>query len=90
MCFAEVISGGWLNQRKGINLPNTVLPIPSLTKKDRADLEWAMAQNVDYIALSFVRKAEDCTEVRNLIKQLNSRKLGRALAGCQNRKGGSD
>ncbi len=77
--FCRVISGGWLNERKGINLPNTPLPIPSLTAKDRADLEWAIAQNVDYIALSFVRKAEDCQEVKNLIKQLNQRKLGRAL-----------
>jgi pyruvate kinase len=77
--ICRVVSGGWLNERKGINLPNTVLPIPSLTMKDRADLEWAIAQNVDYIALSFVRKAEDCREVRDLIKQLNQRKVGRAL-----------
>ncbi|MEO8650115.1 MAG: pyruvate kinase [Acidobacteriota bacterium] len=74
-----VIVGGWLNERKGINLPNTPLPIPSLTEKDRADLEWAMMQNVDYIALSFVRKAEDCREVKSLIKALNRREMGRAL-----------
>ena len=77
--FCRVVHGGWLNERKGINLPNTALPIPSLTKKDRVDLEWAMGQNVDYIALSFVRKAEDCREVKALIRQLNRRKLGRAL-----------
>ncbi|MEZ5426292.1 MAG: pyruvate kinase [Pyrinomonadaceae bacterium] len=75
----RVISGGLLYESKGINLPNTPLPIPSLTEKDRADLEWAMTQDVDYIALSFVRKAEDCIEVKNLIKKMNKRKFGRAL-----------
>src|SRR5690606_11778474 len=62
--------GGVLKERKGINLPNTALPIPSMTEKDHADLEWAMAQNVDYIALSFVRKASDCREVKDRIKQI--------------------
>ena len=75
----RVVTGGVLAERKGINLPNTTLPIPSLTDKDRADLEWAMGQNVDYIALSFVRTAADCKEVKDIIKQLNTRKLGRAL-----------
>lgn len=74
-----VTCAGWLKERKGINLPNTSLPIPSLTEKDRSDLEWAMEQNVDYIALSFVRRAEDCIEVKELIKQLNTREKGRAL-----------
>lgn len=77
--ICRVVVGGLLRERKGINLPNTPLPIPSMTEKDRADLEWAMKQNVDYIALSFVRKAEDCREVKNLIKELNTREMGRAL-----------
>ena len=75
----RVISGGLLYESKGINLPNTPLPIPSLTDKDRTDLGWAMTQDVDYIALSFVRTAEDCTEVKNIIKSLNKRRFGRAL-----------
>lgn len=74
-----VIVGGVLNERKGINLPNTPLPIPSMTEKDHADLVWAIGQNVDYIALSFVRRAQDCVEVKNEIKRLNTRKMGRAL-----------
>lgn len=77
--ITEVINGGLLDERKGINLPNTPLPIPSLTRKDREDLQWAMKQDVDYIALSFVRKAEDCKEVKDLIKKLNKRKFGRPL-----------
>jgi pyruvate kinase len=75
----EVVNGAILSERKGINLPNTKLPIPSLTEKDRKDLEWAMKQDVDYIALSFVRRGEDCREVRELIKKLNTRKWGRPL-----------
>ncbi len=77
--ICRVVTGGTLGERKGINLPNTSLPIPSLTKKDREDLEWAMEQNVDYVALSFVRTAADCKEVKDIIKKLNKRKLGRAL-----------
>ncbi len=75
----RIISGGLLYESKGINLPNTVLPIPSLTAKDHEDLEWALDKDVDYVALSFVRKAKDCHEVKNLIKQRNKRKHGRAM-----------
>jgi pyruvate kinase len=75
----EVIVGGWLKERKGINLPNTSLPIPSMTEKDHSDLIWAMDQNVDYIALSFVRTAQDCREVKEKIKELNTREMGCAL-----------
>jgi pyruvate kinase len=75
----RVVVGGWLKERKGINLPNTSLPIPSMTEKDEIDLVWAMENNVDYIALSFVRRAEDCREVKERIKALNKRRQGRAL-----------
>ncbi|MCS6874947.1 MAG: pyruvate kinase [Pyrinomonadaceae bacterium] len=77
--ITEVVNGGLLDERKGINLPNTKLPIPSLTQKDKSDLQWAMKQDVDYIALSFVRKGEDCKEVKDIIKKLNKRKHGRPL-----------
>lgn len=75
----RVVTGGILKERKGINLPNTPLPIPSMTEKDHKDLVWAMGQNVDYIALSFVRTAQDCHEVKQEIKRLNTRTMGRAL-----------
>ena len=77
--LCRVLVGGWLKERKGINLPGTKLPIPSMTEKDHADLVWAMGQNVDYVALSFVRKAEDCRQVKDLIKKMNTRTMGRAL-----------
>ena len=64
----RVLNGGALSERKGINLPGIALPIPSLTDKDRRDLQWAVRESADYIALSFVRRAEDCAEAKSLIK----------------------
>lgn len=75
----RVVVGGVLSERKGINLPNTKLPIPSMTEKDHADLEWASSHNVDYIALSFVRTAQDCRDAKAKIKEFNKRTTGRAL-----------
>src|SRR5437868_13364623 len=69
----RVINGGILGERKGINLPGVTLPIPSLTEKERSDLKWAVEQDVDYIALSFVRRAEDCVEAKNLIHDAGGR-----------------
>jgi pyruvate kinase len=77
--ICKVVAGGLLYESKGINLPNTYLPIPSLTDKDRSDLDWALEQDIDYVALSFVRKAEDCHEVKRIIKSKNARVFGRAL-----------
>ncbi|HYJ87086.1 MAG TPA: pyruvate kinase [Pyrinomonadaceae bacterium] len=69
----RVINGGLLGERKGINLPGISLPIASLTEKDIEDLNWAVAQDVDYIALSFVRRAEDCVQAKALINKLGGR-----------------
>jgi len=65
----RIINGGVLGERKGINLPGVSLPIDSLTEKDIADLNWAVSQDVDYIALSFVRRAEDCARAKALIRE---------------------
>jgi pyruvate kinase len=67
--FAEtaVVNGGTLGERKGVNLPDTVLAIPALTDKDRRDLGYALKIGVDWIALSFVQRAEDVAEARKLI-----------------------
>ena len=67
--ICRVINGGVLGERKGINLPGVPLPIDSLTEKDLADLTWAVEQKVDYIALSFVRRAEDCARAKDLIRE---------------------
>jgi pyruvate kinase len=69
----RIINGGVLGERKGINLPGVTLPIDSLTEKDIEDLKWAVGQNVDYIALSFVRRAEDCSRAKTLIREAGGR-----------------
>src|SRR2546423_8198066 len=69
----RVANGGVLAERKGINLPGVTLPIPSLTDKDRRDLNWAVSVGANYIALSFVRRAEDCAEAKSLIKSAGGR-----------------
>ena len=60
----EVIIGGVISDRKGVNVPDVTLPIPALTEKDRADLQFGLSQGVDWVGLSFVQRAEDVAEVR--------------------------
>ncbi|MEO9966888.1 MAG: pyruvate kinase [Reichenbachiella sp.] len=64
----EVVHGGELKSRKGINLPNTAISAPSLTDKDREDLEFGLVHDVQWVALSFVRNANDIHELRDIIK----------------------
>lgn len=64
-----VVHGGLLKEHKGINLPGVAVSAPALTEKDRADLRFGLEHQVDYVALSFVRKAEDVREARRLIQQ---------------------
>lgn len=64
---ARVLVGGKLSSHKGINLPGVRLTIPGFTEKDRADLEFGLSQNVDFVAISFVRSAEDVLAVRNIM-----------------------
>ena len=66
--IAVVEHGGILKSNKGVNLPNTKISLPSLTKKDREDLDYILTQDVEWIALSFVRSAKDIVELRNLIQ----------------------
>ncbi len=65
LCSAEV--GGVISDRKGVNVPDAVVPIPALTEKDRRDLAFALDQGADWIALSFVQRPEDVAEARRLI-----------------------
>lgn len=59
--------GGKLSDRKGLNVPDVVVPIPALTDKDRTDMAFALEQGADWIALSFVQRPEDVAEARRLI-----------------------
>ncbi len=72
---AKVIQGGPLKSKKGVNLPNTAISQPALTEKDIEDAIFAIGQEVDWIALSFVRHAEDLMQLRDLIKEHSSYKI---------------
>ena len=74
----KILHGGILSSRKGINLPNTKISQPCLTKKDLKDLDYALSQNVDWIGLSFVRKSSDIDELRAIIQ--NQKKHARIVA----------
>lgn len=67
MARTTVVVGGYLSGHKGVNLPNTQLPISAITDKDREDLKFALKLGVDWIGLSFVQTAEDVREARELI-----------------------
>ena len=63
----RVVYGGTIKRHKGLNLPGVAVSAPSITEKDRADAAFAVAHGVDYLALSFVRRAEDIAELRALV-----------------------
>ena len=68
--FAEtrVLIGGTLSDHKGLNVPNTLLPVKALTAKDSKDLRFALANGADWVGLSFIQRPEDVAEVREIVK----------------------
>ncbi len=72
---AKVIQGGPLKSKKGVNLPNTNISQPALTEKDKKDALFAIEQEVDWIALSFVRNAEDLMELEAIVSKHSSYKI---------------
>ncbi len=70
--ICEIVNGGMLGENKGINLPGIAVNVPSLTEKDEEDLIFAIGENVDTIAVSFVRTADDVRHVKNRLAALNS------------------
>jgi pyruvate kinase len=69
---AKVIAGGKISNNKGVNLPDTKTTVPALTDKDRSDLEFALAHGANWIALSFVRSAQDVKELKDILGERNS------------------
>jgi pyruvate kinase len=69
----EVTLGGTLLPKKGVNLPDTNISLPSLTEKDLEDLAFILTQKIDWVALSFVRRTEDITDLKRRIKEGNSK-----------------
>ncbi|TMU55236.1 pyruvate kinase [Flagellimonas algicola] len=72
---AVVIQGGPLKSKKGVNLPNTDISLPALTEKDIKDAEFAISQEVDWMALSFVRHSQDLMDLQNLINKHSEHKI---------------
>ena len=72
---AKVIQGGSLSSNKGVNLPNTKISLPALTKKDKEDAIFAIRKKVDWIALSFVRNKKDLEELKGLIDKFSKYKI---------------
>jgi pyruvate kinase len=68
----QVVVGGRVTSQKGVNLPGVPLPIPSITRKDAADLQFALELGVDFVALSFVRSSADVRDLKALIQQAGS------------------
>ncbi len=74
--YCVVVHGGELGEHKGINLPGVAVSSPALTEKDRDDLRFGILHDVDYVALSFVRKPEDILDAKRLIHELQSEQSG--------------
>ena len=68
-----VVQGGELREKKGLNLPNTKISQPSITKKDFLDLSFCIEKNIEWIALSFVRKSSDILELKEILKKNKSK-----------------
>ena len=68
----KVVFGGVLLSRKGVNLPNTAISLPSLTKKDKQDIDFILSQKIEWVGLSFVRKTKDIKDLKKIIDSRNS------------------
>ena len=84
MC--TVLSGGPLSNNKSINVPNVKISLPGLTSRDRSDIKFAVEQDFDYIAISFVRNADDVLAVRKLLESLGNTDI-RLISKIENREG---
>ena len=68
----EVVNGGELGEKKGVNVPNVAVRLPAITEKDKDDIKFGVEQGIDFIAASFVRNAECVLEIKAYLKELNA------------------
>ncbi len=84
--LCTVLTGGTLSDNKSINVPDVNISLPGLTSRDRSDIKFAVEQDFDYIAVSFVRSAQDIHAVRQLLQSFGSSDI-RLIAKIENREG---
>lgn len=82
----EVITGGRLTNRKSINVPDLILNLPSITEKDITDIKYGISVGFDYIAASFVRKPEDVTAIKQVLKENGGEHI-KVISKIENREG---
>ena len=82
----EIIQGGYLTNRKSINVPDLVLNLPSITEKDIADIKYGITAGFDYIAASFVRKPEDVLAIKQVLKENGGEDI-KVISKIENREG---
>jgi len=82
----EIIQGGYLTNRKSINVPDLVLHLPSITEKDIADIKYGITAGFDYIAASFVRKPEDVLAIKQVLKENGGEDI-KVISKIENREG---
>lgn len=87
--LCRVLNGGVVSSRKSINLPETVIHLPALTKQDELDIAFAVEQGFDFIAASFVRKASDVMEIKSLLDKLGGGDIN-IISKIENREGVSN
>lgn len=83
--ICEIITGGPLSSRKGVNVPGTKINLPSMTPKDQRDIEFGVANDITFVAASFIRKAEDIIAIRKLLEELGSE--AKVIAKIENQEG---
>lgn len=83
--YCEVVNAGELTSKKGVTLPGVSVNLPALMEKDREDIRFVVEQNVDFIAVSFARKAEHIVEIRELVTSLGGNQL--LIAKIENEEG---
>ena len=69
--ICKVLNGGTLSDHKGINVPNVAINLPAITKKDISDIIFGIENDIDFVAASFIRKAEDVLEIRRILEENN-------------------
>jgi pyruvate kinase len=81
-----VLNGGVIGNNKGINIPNVIIDLPALTQKDQEDIKFAIQNDFDYIAASFIRKASDVLTIRQLLRENGGEDIG-IISKIENRQG---